>query len=60
MRWISKEPPLYAWDQDTWYNERDKCVYTCDLAKNCWCQIDDSSKVIPFPKKTKVMGHGKL
>jgi hypothetical protein len=61
MRWISKEPPIYVWAGDIWYNERDKLEYKADLGRQIWHHFDDdlSVLVVPFPKKTKVMGYGK-
>lgn len=59
MRWVSKEPPIYVWGGDFWYNEKEKLDYTADLGRQFWhheCQ-DGSFKVVPFPKKTKVMGY---
>jgi len=57
MQWVSKEPPIYVWGGDTWYNERDKCVYTADLKRQIWHHFksdeDSSPQIIPFPKKNK-------
>lgn len=60
MQWISKEPPLYVWGGDTWFNEKDRRVYTADLTRQIWHHFDEdgSCQVIPFTKKTKVMGYG--
>lgn len=58
MLWISKEPPIYVWRGDTWFNEKDKRVYTADLTKQVWyCDIDGICQVFPFTKKTKVMSY---
>jgi hypothetical protein len=51
MKWIDKNPPLYVWPGDEWYNERDKMIYTCDIEKREWVNAD---KRIDFLKKTKV------
>lgn len=58
MRWISKEPPLYVWRGDSWYNEKDNLVYTADLTRGFWHHFesddDQNPKIIPFPKKTRI------
>lgn len=63
MEWGSKEPPLYVWEGDTWYNERDKLTYKADLGKLIWHHYafegDQFPKTIPFPPKTKVLGQKK-
>mgnify|MGYP001262304282 CR=1 FL=1 len=51
MKWISKDPPIYVWKDDLWYNEKDKLVYSANITKQAW--IADTA--IPFPKKTRVM-----
>lgn len=61
MRWISKEPPIYVWDGDIWHSEKEKLDYEADLNRQVWhhTDVDLSIRVVPFPKKTKVMNHGK-
>jgi hypothetical protein len=56
MKWIGKEPPSYIWRGDSWYNEKDKCTYEPNFEDERWeCFVDPLSKVIPFPKKTKLI-----
>jgi hypothetical protein len=52
MKWYDKNPPLYVWDGDEWYNERDELTYQADIRWRLW-QCED--KIINFPPKTKVM-----
>jgi hypothetical protein len=60
MHWISRDPPIYVWAGDTWFNEKDRCIYTADLTRQIWIREDEEvdCQVIPFTKKTKVMGNG--
>jgi hypothetical protein len=51
MKWISKDPPLYVWEGDIWYNERNKKCYDVNIKENAWVNLDEK---IPFPKKTKI------
>ena len=53
MRWISNgDAPIYIWEGDTWYNQRDKLTYYVNLIRQCWSSGDSC---IYFTKKTKVM-----
>lgn len=53
MMWISNnDPPLYVWDGDTWYNQKDRITYKCDIHNRTWFVSQNS---IPFPKKTHIM-----
>lgn len=52
-RWISKDPPIYIWWGDVWFNERDKREYMPCKERQAWVCGDD---VMPFTKKTKIMG----
>lgn len=51
MRWIASSPPIYVWEGDVWYNEKDKKEYTVDLEKAAW--VSGTSQ-FPFTKKTKI------
>ena len=53
MKWISNnDQPIYVWNGDTWYNQKDKLTYILDIQKQCWhCD----SIIVPFTKKTKVI-----
>jgi hypothetical protein len=51
-KWISKHPPIYVWDADTWYNEIDKKEYTADVKDLSW-KCEDCR--VAFPPKTKLM-----
>jgi len=52
MKWISKKPPLYVWEDDEWFNEIDGICYQCDIKQRIWWQTGRTS--ISFPPKTKV------
>ncbi len=57
MKWISNDdPPLYVWEGDTWYNEKDKKEYNCVIRDRLWMYeyIGEISS-IAFPRKTKIM-----
>lgn len=55
MRWISNnDPPLYIWEGDLWYNQKDKITYFADIHMKRWI-IGLSLKSIDFPKKTRIM-----
>lgn len=57
MQWTSNgDPPLYVWSGDTWYNEKTKLLYECNMADRVWFQYDNpGAHVIPFPKKTRIL-----
>lgn len=64
MQWVSKEPPIYVWLGDTWYNEKENLVYVSDLGRGFWHHFenaeDHNPKIIPFTKKTRIMGYGNI
>jgi hypothetical protein len=62
MKWISNgDPPLYVWEGDIWYNQKDKLEYLSISLKRKWICHDIKqgwqTKIpdIEFPKKTRVM-----
>lgn len=57
MKWISNgDPPLYVWEGDRWYNQKDKMTYSACVESRIWANfLDVYAPRIPFPKKTKVM-----
>lgn len=57
MIWYSKTPPLYVWERDRWYNERNNLTYDCDIKKGIWFLENDT---ITFPPKTKIMQERQL
>jgi len=54
MKWISKDPPIYVWPRDTWYNERDGFEYYADIDKAIW-EHPLRPEAIPFTKKTRIL-----
>ena len=53
MNWISNgDPPIYVWNKDTWYNQKDKLTYFIDNLNKGW-RCED--KFYAFTKKTKFM-----
>lgn len=52
MYWVAKDPPIYVWKNDQWYNERNGLVYDADLKRQVWV---NGENLIPFPKKVKVL-----
>jgi hypothetical protein len=53
MKHISKYAPLYFTEFDTWYNERDKNTYQCDVRQKVWkCE---GQQDVPFPKKFHIL-----
>ena len=54
MIWIAKQPPIYVWQDDQWYNESNRCTYKPDFWLGAW--IHDTEQPIGFPKKTIKMG----
>jgi hypothetical protein len=58
MRWISKEPPIYVWQGDTWFNERDGKEYYADISTRVWRQEEQTFVFIDFPKKTQIKKEG--
>jgi hypothetical protein len=62
MRWISNgDPPLYVWEGDEWYNQKDKITYQERIDWKCWSYHEGNYCIsnIDFPKKTRVMTKGK-
>lgn len=53
MKIISKVPPEYVWEADTWYNEREKKEYYPDIEQMVWKR--EGEKDIPFPKKCRIL-----
>ena len=53
MQWISKDPPLYVRDGDTWRCERDGRLYVARLKDNDWMHADGC---LSMPKKTIKLG----
>ena len=55
--WQAKEPPLYVWEGDIWYNEKDRKMYKANTKKMLWelAEYSIDSEKIPFPKKTRIM-----
>lgn len=61
MEWISKDQPIYVWEGDTWYNERDKLTYFPDLINQCWSVgLKINEPIHYFTKKTRIMKKSKL
>jgi hypothetical protein len=56
MKWIASEknPPIYVWWGDEWYNETDKRVYYANKSKMAWVSSIDE-KMFHFTKKTKLL-----
>lgn len=54
MQWISKSPPMYVWEEDTWLREMNPGYkkYSVDLNQQAWVSEDDK---FLFTKKTKVL-----
>ena len=52
MQWISREPPIYVWEGDTWRNEKEDKIYVANLDTRSWISGIDT---IEFPKKTVLM-----
>ena len=50
MRWISKTPPGYVWEDDSWFNEKDRKTYMPDMQSRQW---RGENEIIEFPPKTK-------
>lgn len=51
MKWISKEPPLYVWPDDTWFNEKGN-LYYADCVNFYW--ESRHGKKIVMPEKTMI------
>lgn len=57
MRWISKTPPGYVWQDDEWYRETDAKVFIAKIENSRW---EGDGENVPFPPKTYVSIDGKL
>lgn len=53
MTWIAKDPPIYVWPGDKWYNERNGKTYSVDCERFVW--LCDEEIPIVFPKKARIM-----
>jgi hypothetical protein len=51
-RWVSKDPPIYVWYNDIWFNERDGREYVACIDRQAWVCGDT---IIPFTKKARFM-----
>jgi len=55
MRWVSKDPPIYVRDGDSWKNERNRIHYVASVHTRRWMSPDNE---IQMPKKTVLLGYG--
>lgn len=64
MIWISNnDPPLYVWQYDEWFNQKDNLLYHSDLYNMQWSCSDPNdwnkpSYRIKFPNKTRIFMNG--
>ncbi len=55
MLWVSNsDPPLYVWEDDEWYNQKDKITYKAYPEERNWGNAF-LLVFIEFPKKTRIM-----
>jgi len=52
--WISKQPPQYFHEKDSWIREPDYSIWLPNIKEQIWIHKDLK---IPFLKKTKLLGH---
>jgi len=53
MTWISKYPPIYVWEADKWYSEKDRNLYSPNLSLRVW--ETENMPSVPFQNKTVIM-----